>query len=87
MLLEGDAGCKRLLLPSMTELILVDAVASECDLWSLCDTLMKHVEQGILLEVLDLCMSFCSHHCSKYQAQLWQLSEIVVSESYKGTNT
>ena len=88
MLLEGDAGL--FLLPSMTELILVDAVASECDLWSLCDALMKRVEQGIPLEVLGLRMSFRSRHCSKYQAQLRRLSEIVVYvlglESYEVTN-
>lgn len=91
MLLEDSEGRERPLFPSMTELILVNA--SKNDLWSLCDSLIKRVEQGVPLEVLDLRMCFCNCHCRDFQALLLQLSEIVVlvhvlsPESYEAENT
>jgi hypothetical protein len=56
MLSEGDAGRERPLLPSLTELVVVDISLYALSTLPLCDTLMKRVEQGVPLEMLDLCM-------------------------------
>ncbi|KAF8266014.1 hypothetical protein EI94DRAFT_1734055, partial [Lactarius quietus] len=81
MLLQDEGGCEHPLLPSLTELVLIDFNLGER--WSLqdslvknalrlCDALMKRVEQGVPLERLDL--SMC--HATSLVVQL--LSEIVV---------
>ncbi|KAF8268679.1 hypothetical protein EI94DRAFT_1700094 [Lactarius quietus] len=51
MLLEGNGGSENPLLPSLTELVLVYAYLYQLPL---CDALMKRVEQGVPLEMLDL---------------------------------
>jgi hypothetical protein len=56
MLLEGDGGCERPLLPSLTELVVVDISLYALSILPLYDALMKRVEQGVPLEMLDLRM-------------------------------
>ena len=75
MLLEDS---ERPLLPSLRELIVVDATESDLRLLPLCDALMKRVEQGVPLEVLDLRMCFPGHNQHDYRAQFRRLSEVVV---------
>ena len=76
MLLEDS---EKPLLPSLTELVLVGASAYELSFFPFCDALIKRVEQGVPLEVLDLRMCFPSigQH-DKYKAQLQRFREIVV---------
>ena len=76
MLLEDS---ERPLLPSLRELIVVDATESDLRLLPLCDALMKRVEQGVPLEVLDLRMCFPGHNQHDYRAQFRRLSEVVVN--------
>ncbi|KAH8979253.1 hypothetical protein EDB92DRAFT_2118864 [Lactarius akahatsu] len=73
MLLEEIGGDESPLLPSLTELVVVHA--SVDDHWTnhLCDALMRRVEQGVPLEVLDLRMCFL-----RFPAAVPLLSEIVV---------
>ena len=84
MLLEDSA---RPLLPSLTELVVVDASVYDLSSHPLCDALMKRVEQGVPLEVLDLRMCFREY---KWDAQLRELGEIVADvlgpESYEASN-
>ena len=56
MLLEDDEGRERPLLPSLTELTLVDTFQDDLCCVPLCDALRKRVEQGVPLEVVDLRM-------------------------------
>ncbi|KAN0134341.1 hypothetical protein V8E53_007839 [Lactarius tabidus] len=75
-LLEDNGGRENPLLPSLTELVLVksslyDAAWACC----LCDALMKRVEQGVPLEILDLRMY---RACRDDSAEIRSLSEIVV---------
>jgi hypothetical protein len=53
-LLEDDGGRENPILPSLTELVLVNSELHAVWTHSLCDALMKRVEQGIPLEFLDL---------------------------------
>ncbi|KAH9070749.1 hypothetical protein EDB83DRAFT_2517909 [Lactarius deliciosus] len=73
MLLEEIGGGESPLLPSLTELVV--AHASVDGHWTnrLCDALMRRVEQGVPLEVLDLRMCFL-----RFPAAVPLLSEIVV---------
>ena len=75
MLLEDSGGRERPLLPSLTELAMVDFLPSVISF--LPDALMKRVEQGVPVETLDL--HTCTSHpggCTENWLQL--LSEIVV---------
>ncbi|KAH9170604.1 hypothetical protein EDB89DRAFT_1275886 [Lactarius sanguifluus] len=73
MLLEEIGGGESPLLPSLTELVV--AHASVDDRWThrLSDALIRRVEQGVPLEVLDLRMCFL-----RFAAAVPLLSEIVV---------
>ena len=74
MLLE-DRGQERPLLPSLTELVLVSAPNHIQSTRFLCDALMKRVEQGVPLDMLDVRM----YHSNPYNpAEVQLLSEIVV---------
>jgi hypothetical protein len=87
MLLEDNEGREVPLLPSLTELVVVDASEDDRSSLLLCDALMKRVEQGVPLEVLDLRMCYPSHYDPR--AELRQLNEIVVDvlgpESYEAS--
>ncbi|KAH9070761.1 hypothetical protein EDB83DRAFT_2262311 [Lactarius deliciosus] len=73
MLLEENGGGESPLLPSLTELVVVDAHVKDDWTLRLCDALMRRVEQGVPLEVLDLRM------CNLiFPAAVPLLSEIVV---------
>jgi len=73
MLLEDNGGRENPLLPSLTELVLVSTELSVRSTPRLCDALMKRVEQGVPLEVLDL------RECNPDSpAAVTLLSEIVV---------
>ncbi|KAH9030014.1 hypothetical protein EDB84DRAFT_1495541 [Lactarius hengduanensis] len=54
MLLEDTGDHKCPLLPSLTNLVLIDVRLSARRTLRLCDALMKRVEQGVPLETLDL---------------------------------
>ena len=54
LLLQGNGSCEDPLLPSLTELVLIDVTLSEHRTLRLCDALMARVEQGVPLETLDL---------------------------------
>ncbi|KAN0127912.1 hypothetical protein V8E53_014260 [Lactarius tabidus] len=54
LLLEDKRGTENPLFPSLTELALVDIELNAAQKLSLCDLLMKRVEQGVPLETLDL---------------------------------
>ncbi|KAH9021622.1 hypothetical protein EDB85DRAFT_413366 [Lactarius pseudohatsudake] len=73
MLLEENGGGDCPLLPSLTELVVV--LAPVDDYWThrLCDALMRRVEQGVPLEILDLRGSWDDR-----SAAVPLLSEIVV---------
>ena len=70
MLLDDDGGRERPLLPSLTELTLVGFPPYE--LLTLYDTLMKRVEQGVPVEMLDLSM------CNWCDSWVQSLTELVV---------
>jgi hypothetical protein len=72
MLLEDGGGHKSPLLPSLTKLILDDTELNPRRTFRLCDALMKRVEQGVPLEILDL------HACVATTRAVDLLSEIVV---------
>ena len=72
MLLQDRGGRENPLLPSLTELVLIDVQFSARRTDRLCDALMKRVEQGVPLETLDL--RKC--HATDFAVSL--LSEIVV---------
>ena len=74
-LLADEGGCENPLLPSLKEFVLVDAQLNEHRAVGLCDALMKRVEQGVPLELLDL--RTCSPDPANPGA-LQLLSEIVV---------
>ena len=73
MLLQDNGGCGSPVLPSLTELALIDGELSARRTNRLCDALMKRVEQGVPLETLDL--RTC--HATNFAVRL--LSEIVVN--------
>ncbi|KAI9455927.1 hypothetical protein BJY52DRAFT_615793 [Lactarius psammicola] len=72
MILEDNGGREFPLLPSLTNLVLVDTALSARRTLSLCDALMKRVEQGVPLETLGL------HRCIATSRAVELLSEIVV---------
>ncbi|KAH8994108.1 hypothetical protein EDB86DRAFT_3243945 [Lactarius hatsudake] len=72
MLLEGTGERECPLLPSLTNLILVDTALSARRTLRLCDALMMRVEQGVPLETLDLRV------CLATSRAIELLSEIVV---------
>jgi hypothetical protein len=57
-LLEDNRGCENPLLPSLTEVALVDTSLDANWTVFLCDALMKRVDQGVPLETLDLRMCY-----------------------------
>ena len=71
MLLKDDGGRECPPLPSLTRLALIDGVLSARRTILLCDTLMKRVEQGVPLEVLDV------RTCTATDLAIRLLSEIV----------
>ncbi|KAH9080334.1 hypothetical protein EDB83DRAFT_2670635 [Lactarius deliciosus] len=73
MLLEENGGDESPLLPSLTGLVVVHARVNDCWTNRLCDTLMRRVEQGVPLEVLDLRMCIL-----RFPTAVQLLSEIVV---------
>jgi hypothetical protein len=74
--LLADKGVSEIpLLPSLKELVLVDYSLWEYQTRHLCDALMKRVEQGVPLEMLDLRTCYPG---SDYPAIVRLLSEIVV---------
>ncbi|KAF8268678.1 hypothetical protein EI94DRAFT_1714278 [Lactarius quietus] len=66
---EDSGGRENPLLPSLTELVVVYASLNELPL---CDVLIKRVEQGVPLEMLDLRL------CQNYGGAVRLFSEIVV---------
>jgi hypothetical protein len=72
MLLQDSGGRECPLLPSLTKFELIDNALSARRTHLLCDTLMKRVEQGVPLEVLDL------RSCTATSLAIRLLSEIVV---------
>ncbi|KAH9047734.1 hypothetical protein EDB84DRAFT_1460873 [Lactarius hengduanensis] len=72
MLLEDTGDHKCPLLPSLTNLVLIDVRLSARRTLRLCDALMKRVEQGVPLETLDL------RTCLATSRAIELLSEIVV---------
>ena len=74
MLLEDNGGSEPLL-PSLTELVLVDDRLDSYLALPLRDALMKRVEQGVPLELLDLRMCFYERDDT---AEVQLLREIVV---------
>ncbi|KAH8994106.1 hypothetical protein EDB86DRAFT_1283301 [Lactarius hatsudake] len=72
MLLEDSGECECPLLPSLTNLVLIETALSARRTNRLCDALMKRVEQGVPLETLDL------RTCSATSRAIELLSEIVV---------
>ena len=72
MLLQDSGGRECPLLPLLTRLDLIDGTLSARRTHLLCDMLMKRVEQGVPLEVLDL------RSCIATRLAVRLLSEIVV---------
>jgi hypothetical protein len=72
---EDEGGCENPLLPSLKELVLVDCYLYDNVTLCLRDALIKRVEQGVPLEMLDL-RTCCPD--SSYPAAVRMLSEIVV---------
>ena len=77
-LLKDNGGRESPLLPSLTDLVIVMDPSDCVDPASthLCNALIKRVEQGVPLEILDLRMYYPSHDTS---AEIRALSEIVVN--------
>ncbi|KAH8976909.1 hypothetical protein EDB86DRAFT_1406936 [Lactarius hatsudake] len=74
MLLEENEGGESPLLPSLTELVVVWIAINDRWTLHLCDALMRRVEQGVPLEVLDIRTCFLT-----FLATVPLLSEIVVN--------
>jgi len=72
MLLQDISGHESPLLPSLTTLVLIDVALNSRRTQRLCDALMKRVEQGVPLEMLDL------RTCRATTCTVRLLSEIVV---------
>ena len=74
LLLQGNGSwaCEDPLLPSLTELVLIEVTLSEHRTLCLCDALMARVEQGVPLETLDLRL------CQATRDAVDLLGEIVV---------
>jgi hypothetical protein len=74
-LLEDNGGRENPLLPSLTELVLVNNESHAPSTRCLCDALTKRVEQGVPLEILDLSTY---RQCPENPTEVRLLSEIVV---------
>ena len=72
MLLQDRGGREDPVLPSLTELVLIDVEFSASRTDRLCDALMKRAEQGVPLETLDL------RKCHATDFAVMLLCEIVV---------
>ena len=72
-----EGGRENPLLPSLKELVLANACLSEDWTLHLCEALMKRVEQGVPVEMLDL-RTCCLDFASAYLAAVRLLGEIVV---------
>ena len=77
MLLSDDGGCKRPLLPSLTELVMVDFSLYYLSLFPLCNALEMRMKQRVPVERLDLRMSR-AHSDGRSDAWLQSLSKFVV---------
>ena len=77
MMLEDNGGGKKPLLPSLTQLVVVDFSLRSLSLLPLRNALMKRVKEGVPVKVLDLRM--CRPHTND-RAEDWlqSLREIVV---------
>jgi hypothetical protein len=64
MLLEDDGGRERPLLPSLTQLVFAKLSQYYLSLLPLREVLMKRIEQGVPVEILDL------HNCHRYLPML-----------------
>jgi len=71
-----EGGRENPLLPSLKELVLIDCILYEGQTLSLCDALMKRVEQGVPLEMLDLRTCHSYWDCTE---AVRLLNEIVVN--------
>ena len=82
MLLEDDGGREKPLLPSLTQLVLAQLSLFFLSLRPLREVLMKRIEQGVPVEILDLrnCHGYWPdlHKHSSTEDWLQSLSEIVV---------
>ena len=76
MLLEDDGGHSRPMLPSLTELVMVDCPSSGPSALPLYDALKKRIEQGIPVQWLDLRM--CHDHFGHAADWVRSLYEVVV---------
>ena len=72
LITEDTWGRESALLPSLTNLVLIQSTLSACRTLRLCDVLMKRVEQGVPLETLDLRSCLATSRAAEL------LSEIVV---------
>ena len=77
MLLRDDGGRERPLLPSLTELVMVDFSLYSLSLLPLYDALAKRMEREVPLKRLDLRMCH-SHSDGRNEGWLQSLSEVVV---------
>ena len=84
MLLRDDGGSECPVLPSLTNLELIDGALSARRTLLLCDALMKRVEQGVPLEVLDLrtchATSIAVQLLGEIVADIWCPPELVTIE-------
>ena len=76
MLLEDNGERERPLLPSLTELVVHNESSSGLSELPIYDTLIKRVEQGVPLDMLDLRMCY---HDNNSRAGVQLFSEIVVN--------
>jgi hypothetical protein len=76
MLLEDNGESERPLLPSLTELVVHNESSSGLSELPIYDTLIKRVEQGVPLDMLDLRMCY---HDNNSRAGVQLFSEIVVN--------
>ena len=74
LLLQGNGSCSDPLLPSLTELVLIDVTLSEHRSLRQCEAVMAHVEQGVPMETLDL------RSCQTTSDAIHLLGEIVVDD-------
>ena len=77
MILQDNCGHENPLLPSLTNLVLHECTLAIPRTLRLRDALMKHVDQGVPLEMLDLRSCYATS-CVVYSVAVQLLSEIVV---------
>ncbi|KAF8265103.1 hypothetical protein EI94DRAFT_1736595 [Lactarius quietus] len=78
-LLEINGGRERLLLPLLTELVMVDFSLHDLSLLPLYDALMKCVEQGVPVKMLDLRMCTQDQDSRAEEDWLRSLTDIVAN--------